>query len=78
MEKMRPTKKPDLDNCLKAITDALNGFAYKDDSQIVSIAVSKFYSDDPRAYVKNRGGRVNRQQKRKIEREIQKLKSQRH
>lgn len=49
--KIRPIKKPDLDNCLKIITDALNGIAYGDDSQIVYAAVSKFYSDVPRAEV---------------------------
>ena len=49
---IRPTKKPDLDNCMKIITDALNGIAYKDDSQIVVAALSKFYSEDPRACVR--------------------------
>lgn len=48
---IRPTKKPDIDNCLKIITDALNGLAYKDDSQIVHATVSKFYSEVPRAEV---------------------------
>lgn len=44
----RPTKKPDLDNVLKVVGDALNGLAYYDDSQIVSCEVHKYYSDNPR------------------------------
>lgn len=48
---IRPVKRPDLDNCLKAVCDALNGIAYKDDSQIVGAVVQKFYSDEPRAEI---------------------------
>lgn len=44
-------KRPDIDNCIKSITDALNNIAYKDDSQIVKITASKYYSDEPRAVV---------------------------
>ena len=47
---INPTKKPDLDNIAKAILDSLNGIAYKDDSQIVSMVVSKKYSHRPRVY----------------------------
>ena len=50
--KILPTKRPDIDNCIKSITDALNEFAYDDDSQIVSITAKKFYSAEPRAEVK--------------------------
>lgn len=49
---IRPMKKPDLDNVVKVIADALNGVAYKDDSQIVSLRnVDKFYGDVPRVVV---------------------------
>ena len=48
----RPIKRPDLDNCLKAVSDALNGVAYKDDSQIVAVVVQKFYGDEPRADIR--------------------------
>ena len=36
-------KKPDMDNIIKAILDSLNGLAYKDDNQIVSINAEKKY-----------------------------------
>jgi Holliday junction resolvase RusA-like endonuclease len=49
-----PTKKPDCDNVLKIIADALNGIAYKDDSQIVRAVVSKFYAEIPRVEVEIR------------------------
>lgn len=42
-----PTKKPDIDNVLKTIFDALNGYAFYDDSQITEIEAEKIYSDDP-------------------------------
>lgn len=40
-----PTKKPDVDNIAKVICDALNGVAWHDDSQVVRLAVEKFYTD---------------------------------
>lgn len=49
--KIRPTKKPDIDNVFKVIADSLNGIAYKDDAQIISGTVSKFYSEQPRVEV---------------------------
>ena len=45
---IRPTKRPDLDNVVKACLDALNGIAYYDDSQIVELSVAKEYSEEPR------------------------------
>ena len=44
---IHPTGKPDADNSLKLICDALNKIVWKDDSQIVSLAVQKFYADVP-------------------------------
>jgi len=43
----RPTKKPDLDNLAKSVLDALNGVIYQDDSQIVSLHMTKVYSQHP-------------------------------
>lgn len=48
----RPNKKPDVDNMFKIITDALSGIVYKDDKQIVSAKVSKYYTDIPYVAVK--------------------------
>lgn len=48
---IRPTKKPDADNILKIIADALNKVAYDDDSQIVSATVEKYYSNQPRVEI---------------------------
>jgi Holliday junction resolvase RusA-like endonuclease len=47
-----PTSRPDLDNYEKAVTDALNGVAFADDSQICDVVKSKRYSDEPRIYVR--------------------------
>jgi Holliday junction resolvase RusA-like endonuclease len=48
---IRPTKKPDADNILKVVADSLNQIAYRDDAQIVSALVQKFYSEQPRLEV---------------------------
>ena len=42
-----PAKKPDVDNILKAVFDALQGYAYEDDCQIVVIHSEKMYSESP-------------------------------
>lgn len=49
--KIRPVKKPDLDNIAKAILDSLNERAYRDDSCIISLTISKLYSEQPRVEV---------------------------
>lgn len=45
---LRPNKKPDIDNVVKLVADALNEVAYKDDTQIIELECRKFYSDIPR------------------------------
>lgn len=40
-----PTKKPDADNIAKVFCDALNGVAWHDDTQVVSLTVEKIYTD---------------------------------
>jgi Holliday junction resolvase RusA-like endonuclease len=42
---MFPTKKPDGDNIAKAILDSLNDVAYHDDSYVVELVASKYYTD---------------------------------
>lgn len=39
-------KKPDIDNYLKSVMDAMNSIVYKDDSQIASISIIKKYVID--------------------------------
>ena len=46
-----PCKKPDADNILKGILDAMNGIVYKDDVQVIKINVLKKYSFEPCVYV---------------------------
>ena len=48
---IQPTKRPDGDNIYKIIADALNGAAYKDDSQIVIGIFMKRYGEKPRVEV---------------------------
>ncbi len=38
-----PTKKPDADNIIKVILDALNGLSYRDDSQICKVYFGSQY-----------------------------------
>ena len=42
-----PTKKPDSDNIIKIILDALNGVAYWDDSQVCRAYFEKMYAEIP-------------------------------
>ena len=50
--KLRPAKKPDLDNVAKIVLDSLNGLAYQDDAAVVELVVEKFYSETPRVEVR--------------------------
>jgi Holliday junction resolvase RusA-like endonuclease len=42
-----PTKKPDMDNVLKAVFDAINGIVWEDDVQAVYVQAVKRYSAIP-------------------------------
>lgn len=44
-ERIRPTTKPDCDNIIKVVLDALNGVAYYDDKQVVSVSCEKYYGE---------------------------------
>lgn len=50
----RPTKKPDADNMLKLVLDAISKVVYADDKQIVSCRVEKWYGTEPRTEIKIR------------------------
>lgn len=48
---VRPTGRPDLDNIAKLVADALNGIVWRDDSQVVSMMLSKLYGEAPGAVI---------------------------
>ncbi|MBN6887492.1 Holliday junction resolvase RusA-like endonuclease [Cytobacillus horneckiae] len=48
---LRPMTKPDVDNYVKGIKDALKSVIWKDDSQVVDLLVSKYYSQNPRVEI---------------------------
>ena len=50
--KLNPLKKPDIDNIVKIILDAMNECAFKDDTQITKLAVEKKYAQTESIYVK--------------------------
>lgn len=45
-------KRPDADNLLKLVMDAMNGVFWKDDSQVAGIHVLKVYGEVPRTEVR--------------------------
>lgn len=49
--KIYPLVKPDIDNCIKSIMDALNGVAYKDDKQVVLVRSIKRYGEHPQTII---------------------------
>lgn len=44
-----PTKKPDMDNVVKALCDGMNSVVFRDDSNVVDLNVTKRYGQVPRA-----------------------------
>jgi Holliday junction resolvase RusA-like endonuclease len=47
---IRPTKRPDWENVAKML-DAFNAVVWRDDAQVVSGLIEKFYSDRPRLHI---------------------------
>ena len=45
------TKKPDADNCAKAIIDGMGGIIFDNDSQIVSLHIHKTYGEIAKAEI---------------------------
>lgn len=41
---LHPTKKPDLDNIVKAVLDGCNGVAFRDDAQVCWVNAGKIYA----------------------------------
>lgn len=53
--KVFPTRKPDIDNVLKVVLDALNGVAYEDDAKVVCVEAEKVYSFEPKLVIEVKG-----------------------
>lgn len=49
------TKKPDIDNLVKGVFDALNKTAWNDDNQVSMVGASKKYGEEPGIAVKISG-----------------------
>jgi Holliday junction resolvase RusA-like endonuclease len=49
---IRPTKKPDADNVLKAVCDGMNGVVWRDDVQAVDVLLHKRYGETPGVWVR--------------------------
>lgn len=49
--KIRPTTKPDVDNYVKGIKDALKGVIWKDDSQVTDLKAGKYFGERPRVEI---------------------------
>ncbi len=49
---LSPTKKPDIDNVIKIVLDAMNNFAYKDDIQVTKLEIEKKYAEIPKIHIK--------------------------
>jgi Holliday junction resolvase RusA-like endonuclease len=49
---IRPAKKPDADNVVKAVCDGLNGVVWRDDVQAVEGAWRKAYGETPGLHVR--------------------------
>lgn len=48
---IRPSSRPDIDNLVKAVLDGMNGIAFKDDGQIVSLTANEWYGEPTRTEV---------------------------
>lgn len=51
LDDIYPTTKPDIDNLLKGIMDALKGICWYDDAQVVSVYARKAYEVSPRVHL---------------------------
>jgi len=51
MNKLWPKKKPDIDNVIKVVLDALNKTAYQDDTQVNEIHVIRHFDEEERLII---------------------------
>ena len=54
VQEILPLKKPDIDNLVKTVLDALNGLAYDDDKQIIELSAHKRYNKYPGTVIRVR------------------------
>lgn len=52
---IKPTVKPDIDNVIKAVLDALNGVAFPDDKAVTWLIGEKVYGETPGIEIKIKG-----------------------
>ena len=48
---VKPMSKPDIDNVVKALLDAMNKVVYVDDKQVVNVQATKHYTDQDEGFV---------------------------
>lgn len=56
-----PATRPDLDNYFKLLTDALEKFVYKNDSQITTAIICKRFGSPPRIYLEIREDKIGKE-----------------
>jgi len=49
---IKPTKKPDVDNYIKAALDGMNGIVYRDDSVVTDLVTRKRFAAQPRLEIR--------------------------
>lgn len=49
---LTPIKKPDIDNIVKVVLDALNTIAFKDDNQVTKLEIEKVYGEEEKIAVR--------------------------
>lgn len=49
--RISPTKKPDIDNIVKIVLDAMNKFVFEDDNQITKLNVEKNYGEQEKIVI---------------------------
>lgn len=53
-QEVLPCKKPDVDNLVKTVMDALNELAWNDDKQVVELSARKVYASNPGTVIRVR------------------------
>lgn len=51
-DEIKPMVKPDIDNVVKAVLDAMNKTVYIDDKQVVELVARKFYTEEKEGFIR--------------------------